>query len=90
MISVCIFNSAAILKRNSPDTQAAGGGVSSLEIIIWVSGLVRLRIWRRNFAKAIRILPEKSKMIAEKTPNMITKTWNNIPPLFGSTYIQPP
>jgi hypothetical protein len=90
MISVCIVNSAGIHKWNTPDAQAAGGGVSSLEIIVSVSGLFRSRIRRRSFAKAIRILPESNKMVAEKTPNKTAKIWNNIPPLFGSIYILPP
>jgi hypothetical protein len=75
---------------DSVDTQAAGGGVSSSEIIFSVLDPDRSRIWRRSFAKAIRILPEKNKMIAEKTPKKTAKIWNNIPPVFGSIYIQPP
>ena len=77
-------------KRKSPDTHAPGGGVSSLAIILLDSGSPRLRIWRRIFAKAIRIRPEKIKMVAEKTPNNTAKSWNNIPPLFGSIYILAP
>jgi hypothetical protein len=61
------------LYYESTVTQASGGGVSSSEIILVVSGLVRSRILRLSFAKTIRILPEKSKMIAEKNPNKTNK-----------------
>jgi hypothetical protein len=85
-----MVTSAAFLERKPSEAQAAGGVVLSSEINASVSGRARSRIWRRILAKAIRILAEKKKMIAVMTPNNTAKTWNSMPPVFGSIYIQPP